>query len=46
MPTTSPSKYAENQFLSATERGYPLMSEILADTLPRSPASQMPIRPA
>ena len=39
MPTTSPSKYAENQFLSATERGYPLMSEILADTLPRAAAA-------
>ena len=36
MPTTEPSKYAENQFLSATERRYPLMSEILADTLPRA----------
>ena len=36
MPTTEPSKYAENQFLSATVRRYPLMSEILADTLPRA----------
>ena len=36
MPTTEPSKYAENQFLSTTERRYPLMSEILADTLPRA----------
>ena len=36
MPTTDPSKYAENQFLSATERRYPLMSEVLADTVPRA----------
>lgn len=36
MPTTEPSKYAENQFLSATARRYPLMSEVLADTLPRA----------
>ena len=36
MSTTSPSKYAENQFVSATIERYPLMSEILADTLPRA----------
>lgn len=36
MPTTSPSKYAENQFLSATFERYPLMGELLADTLPRA----------
>jgi hypothetical protein len=39
MPTTEPSKYAENQFLAATVRGYPLMSEILADTVPRAQAA-------
>ena len=39
MSTTSPSKYAENQFLSATEERYPLMSEILADTVPRAGAA-------
>ena len=38
MPT-EPSKYAENQFLSATERRFPLMSEVLSDTLPRSAAA-------
>lgn len=36
MATTEPSKYAENQFLSATERRFPLMSEVLADTVPRA----------
>jgi hypothetical protein len=36
MPTTEPSKYAENQFLAATTTRFPLMSEILADTLPRA----------
>jgi hypothetical protein len=36
MPASSPSKYAENQFLSATANSYPLMSEVLADTLPRA----------
>ena len=35
MPAT-PSKYAENQFTSATFQRYPLMSEILADTVPRA----------
>ena len=30
-----PSKYAENQFESATRSSLPLMSEILADTRPR-----------
>ena len=35
MPT-EPSKYAENQILSATERRLPLMGELLADTLPRA----------
>lgn len=39
MPSTEPSKYAENQFLAATIRSYPLMSEILADTLPRAAAA-------
>jgi hypothetical protein len=39
MPTTSLSKDAENQFLSATSERYPLMSEILADTLPRVTAA-------
>ena len=34
MPT-EPSKYASNQFASATESTNPLMSEILSDTLPR-----------
>ncbi len=34
MPET-PSKYAENQFLSATVARFPLMSEVLADTRPR-----------
>ena len=34
MPTT-PSKYAENQFDSATEGSFALMGEVLADTLPR-----------
>ena len=38
MPT-EPSKYAEKQFLSATERRFPLMSELLSDTLPRSAAA-------
>jgi hypothetical protein len=41
MPSTEPSKYAENQFLAATVRGYPLMSEILADTLPRAQAATL-----
>lgn len=36
MSTTSPSKYAENQFLAGTAGSYPLMSEFLADTLPRA----------
>ena len=36
MPTTTPSKYAENQILSATVGSFPLMSELLADTLPRA----------
>jgi hypothetical protein len=36
MSKTVLSKYAENQFLVATVGTYPLMSEILADTLPRA----------
>ena len=36
MSKTASSKYAENQFLVATVGTYPLMSEILADTLPRA----------
>jgi hypothetical protein len=36
MPATTVSKYAENQFLSATEGSFALMSEVLADTLPRA----------
>jgi hypothetical protein len=32
---TEPSKYAENQFDSATAGRFPLMSELLADTRPR-----------
>ena len=36
MSTTEPSKYAENQFDSATRGRFPLMSEVLADTLPRA----------
>jgi hypothetical protein len=39
MSTTSPSKYAANQFVRATVGSYPLMSEILADTLPRASAA-------
>ena len=35
MPS-SPSKYAENQFLSATVNNYTLMSEVLADTTARA----------
>lgn len=34
--SSTPSKYAENQFASATAERYPLMSEVLADTLPRA----------
>ena len=37
MSTTEPSKYAENQFLSATDRSFSLTSEIVADTLSRAP---------
>ena len=43
------SKYASNQFESATERTNPLMSEILSDTLPRltlAAASRPPLAPA
>lgn len=39
MSTTSPSKFAGNQFLTATDGSYLLMSEILADTLPRASAA-------
>ena len=34
-----PSKYAGNQFDSATENSFPLMSEVLTDTLPRLTAA-------
>ena len=36
MPASDPSKYAENQFESATRKSYALMSEVLADTIPRA----------
>ena len=36
---SSPSKYAENQFLVATVGNFTLMSEVLADTLPRATAA-------
>jgi hypothetical protein len=36
---SAPSKYAENQFLSATDGSYLLMSEVLADTLARATAA-------
>ncbi len=36
MATTKPSKYAENQFPAATYASFPLMSEVLADTVPRA----------
>lgn len=36
MPSTDPSKYAENQIESATRKSLPLMSELLADTVPRA----------
>lgn len=36
---SEPSKYAENQFESATVGRFPLMSEILADTRPRAAAA-------
>ncbi len=39
MPESELSKYAENQFESATRRRFPLMSEVLADTLPRATAA-------
>ena len=39
MSTTEPSKYAENQFESATRKSFALMSEILADTVPRAAAA-------
>ena len=38
MSATVRSKYAENQFLVATQGRFPRMSEILADTLPRASA--------
>ena len=37
MSTTEPSKYAENQCLSATDRSFSLTSGIVADTLSRAP---------
>lgn len=39
MSAAEPSKFAENQFLSTTANRNPLMSEILADTLPRATAA-------
>ena len=36
MPATEPSKYAENQVEVATRERFPLMSELLADTVPRA----------
>ena len=36
MSSTAPSKFAENQFLSSTVSSFPLMAEILADTVPRA----------
>ena len=44
MPT-EPSKYAGNQFDSATETSFPLMSEVLIDTLPRIAAAAI-LKPA
>ena len=37
MSITEPSKYALDQFLSATDRRFLLMSEIVADTISRAP---------
>ncbi|MES2659350.1 MAG: hypothetical protein V4689_12090 [Verrucomicrobiota bacterium] len=39
MAATDSSKYAENQFLTVTAGRFPLMGEILADTLPRATAA-------
>ncbi|MES2660006.1 MAG: hypothetical protein V4689_15400 [Verrucomicrobiota bacterium] len=36
MSTTSPSKYAENTFQAGTVNSFPLMGELLADTVPRA----------
>ena len=36
MPAAELSKYAENQFESTTRKSFSLMSEVLADTLPRA----------
>lgn len=33
--STEPSKFAENQFLSATEGSFPLMDDLLADSYPK-----------
>ena len=34
--STAPSKFTENQFLTATVNRFPLMSEVLSDTAPRA----------